>query len=124
MFNKAKQKKVEVKSETPEAVEIKVNIKPLVQIHEVVTLVDGEKAERVFKIEIESRDVITVSPRQYDGIFMEMLRHKDAGELIHDISEVHAEKHVAAHRSAIDLGRTLHRIMEEAHNQAEGLING
>lgn len=96
IFGKKKVRKIEVEHDNSEAREVKINIKPLVNVKEVVTLVNGQKAERVFRVEVGNRDIMTLSPREYQELFKEMLRHKDAGELIHDISEIHAEEHVKA----------------------------
>lgn len=93
--NKETARKVKVQDLTPDAqaVEIKVQVKPLVRIEQHQLTVNGKPKAPQYRLMVADRDVITLSQREYDEVFMEMLRHKDAGELIHDISEVHAEEH-------------------------------
>lgn len=96
MFGKKKAapvKKLEVKHEGMGEVEVKINVRPLVKIERHQLNVNGRDQKPTYRIAIADRDVITVSPREYDELFMEMLRHKDAGELIHDIAEAHMEEH-------------------------------
>lgn len=92
MFKK-KTKKLEVKSETPNAHKVEIKVLPLVRIEMHESRINGKVQRPEFRISVADRDIITLSPREYDELFKEMLRHKDAGELIHDIAEVHAEEH-------------------------------
>lgn len=102
--NKETARKVIVKDESPKEQEVKINripentcgVAPLVSIERHQLNVNGRDQKPTFRIAIGGRDVLTLTPREYNELFMEMLRHKDADELIHDISEVHAEEHAKA----------------------------
>lgn len=94
--NKETARKIKVENLTPDAQEIKINVRPLVTIERHQLNVNGRDQKPTFRVSIADRDIITLSPREYQELFMEMLRHKEAGELIHDISEVHAEEHAHA----------------------------
>jgi len=89
-------KKKEVKKpEQPKAkmVGIEIEVRQLVTIEKHESRVDGKVQEPQYRISIADRDVITVSQREYDEVFMEMLRLKNDCELIHDIAEAHMQKH-------------------------------
>ena len=96
--NKDTARKAVVNHDNQPEREVKINIqvKPLVEIKEEVLLVNGKPSKKEYAIAIGGRDIVRVSAREYNELFMEMLRHKEAGELIHDISEVHAEEHCHA----------------------------
>lgn len=101
--NKETARKVEVKNESPEMREVKINIRPLVRIEQHVLSVNGREGKPQYRISIADRDVLTLSGREYQELFMEMLRHKDNDELIHDIATVHAEEHARAELGMPDL---------------------
>lgn len=112
-------RKLEVKSEDTAPRKIEIKIMPLVTIEQQQLTVNGKPKAPEYRISIENRDVITLSQRQYDEMFLEMLRHKDARELIHDISAVHAEEHVMQEQSGRDIKSffsTLDKAVEEAMN--------
>lgn len=117
MFKK-KAKKLEVKSETPNErkVEIKVNVRPLVQIEMHESRINGKVQAPKFRVSIADRDVLTLSAREYNELFMEMLRHKDSDEIIHCISEAHMQEHAHAGNPIEEIINHLNKVAEEAIN--------
>lgn len=103
--NKETARKVKVENLTPDEQAIKINIqvKPLVRIERHQLTVNGKPQAPEFRISIGGRDVLMVNSREYHELFMEILRHKEAGELIHDISAVHAEEHAHADKEMHDV---------------------
>lgn len=110
MFNKKKAKKLEVKSETPNVVKINLRtvdecaIAPLVQIEKHETKVNGKDQPTRFRIAIAGRDVLTLTPREYQALFMEMLLRKSPERIIHDIADAHNAEHARTQESEKVLG--------------------
>ena len=116
-----KKKVAEVKNEVPQMrkIEIEVKCQPLVKIEKHEHRVDGKMIqEPQYCVSIRGRDVLTISAREYDELFMEMLRRKNPSDLIHDISEAHMELHDGTKAEIPD---GLKEAIEQAFKQAEEL---
>lgn len=95
MFRSKAKKNVEVKSEDKNThkINVQINIKPLVTIEKHESRINGKVQAPEFRISIGGRDVLMVNSREYNELFMEMLRRMDNDEIMHALYEVHAEAH-------------------------------
>lgn len=110
MFNKKNKetaRKVKVENLTPDAQEIKINVRPLVTIEKHEHRINGKVQAPEFRISIGGRDVLMVNSREYRELTREILRHIDADSLIHEIATVHAEEHARAEMGGHDIEELL-----------------